>query len=838
MANPARIRRWLLLLLLFLGGSTAAVAWLQSEDAFQRLWLPLTARLAGGAWSAERGRLELGGSLELEGLRFELPELAEGEIARLRVVLRPWASLRRGGLQIALLELDGGDVELDGGDLELASGPRPDAMDGEPGVEATASRTRWPAIDHAEIEGLRIRRGLAGRRLLLGPLVARVDELDLPAHGHLALEAPFDRQSGEGSVRGRVEFSLQVTVPTSDGDQSAFSGDLDLGVAPPDQEPVHLSLRTAGKCSATAVELDHLELEVLAEGHPLLALRGSGSAWPEPDLALHLLASDVERLRQPWTHPAPTSLTGRVTGDVRVGGRIQALVVEPDLTLEGLRVRDRPSAALPEPLQITGRLRWLQRERTLHLEPLGIGGPAPHGLGRLAIEGTLRPGSQAQLTLTAQGLDAMPWLGLLAEAQPSPRVRAQVDGTAQLQRIGRRATSTAQFALRVLPSADPDEPGTPLLADIRVQRTVEETGPREEGELRLRGPGAGAVPGQASFQGHREVADHGVQTTLRGEIASLDATALVRIWRSLRSAGEEPADTPPAAARETSEPAASRAEHLDLQLSIGALQLGELGIRGGTIRARYDGEGAELQVDRLGLAGGRVQLDAGRAPAAGGERVAWDLVAQDLDLAPLVAVLAPDGTHRVSGLLSLESRAEGVAALGEDPATAPSGRVRFRVRQGRVQGLGIQQVLARAAEIAQFAVIDYDEMEGDYAIEKGRVLIDELRLDGTSVHLVATGEVSARGVDLILSPRIGPNLKSALPRNLLGRLFRTASDLLALPLVVSVEGPWARLEVGVRPAAPSLLQGRFGDLVELLSAPGPADPPASPPHAPQAHPTP
>ena len=165
--------------------------------------------------------------------------------------------------------------------------------------------------------------------------------------------------------------------------------------------------------------------------------------------------------------------------------------------------------------------------------------------------------------------------------------------------------------------------------------------------------------------------------------------------------------------------------------------------------------------------------------------------------------------------------------------TAPSGRVHFEVREGRLQGLRIQRLLAQAAEIAQFAAIDYDETEGDYAIERGRVRIDELRLDGAAVHLVAAGDVGARDVELIISPRIGPSLMPLLPGNLLEGLLRTASDLVALPIVVSVKGPWERLRVAVQPASPSLLQGRFGEIVELLSPPEEETAPTPPPNAPE-----
>ena len=65
-------------------------------------------------------------------------------------------------------------------------------------------------------------------------------------------------------------------------------------------------------------------------------------------------------------------------------------------------------------------------------------------------------------------------------------------------------------------------------------------------------------------------------------------------------------------------------------------------------------------------------------------------------------------------------------------------------------------------------MISFDELAGDYEIHGGRVLVDELRLDGALVHLVAAGELGLEGLDLQVNPRLGPDLAAGLGRGLVG----------------------------------------------------------------------
>jgi hypothetical protein len=161
--------------------------------------------------------------------------------------------------------------------------------------------------------------------------------------------------------------------------------------------------------------------------------------------------------------------------------------------------------------------------------------------------------------------------------------------------------------------------------------------------------------------------------------------------------------------------------------------------------------------------------------------------------------------------------------------TAPNGNISFELSEGRASGLAAQQVMTQVAEIAQFAVIDYDEVVGEYPIENGRVLIDELRLDGAAVHLIGTGEVGARDVDLVINPRLGPSLREMVPGDMLGSVLGTANQLLALPIVVTVKGPVPGFDIQLEPAAPSVLQGSFSGIGELLMPEGPPPSPSPPP---------
>ena len=106
---------------------------------------------------------------------------------------------------------------------------------------------------------------------------------------------------------------------------------------------------------------------------------------------------------------------------------------------------------------------------------------------------------------------------------------------------------------------------------------------------------------------------------------------------------------------------------------------------------------------------------------------------------------------------------------------------------------------------------------GDYEIHGGRVLVDELRLDGALVHLVAAGELGLEGLDLQVNPRLGPDLAAGLGRGLVGGLVGTANELLALPLVARVHGGWSDYEVTIRPATPATLDSLYSGLTGLVT---------------------
>ncbi|MBW2240715.1 MAG: hypothetical protein JRH01_01915 [Deltaproteobacteria bacterium] len=813
MAPPARHRRWIapaLLLLLLVAG---AAVWAQTRDAFQRVWLPLTAQWVGGTWSAEEGRLGLGGSLEIDGLHFDVPGLAQGEVATLRLKLNPWACFRQGVAVVETLSISGANLALREKDPEAGAEAEARASDG------SFAAFEWPEIAKARVEDVQIRTGEGTAALVLGPMTIHVDDLAFPERGALSLEVPFAR-GVEGEIhRGQLIASLTLSPEDSDAEASAFDGNLELSLDSHPRSPIVLGVRGQGRTDGESVELSAFDLDLLAKENRLLEVRGSGALLPEAQLDAQLVFGRVGLLARLLGVSSPAA---RIAGDVHVEGGLDEWIFEPSLTVDELRGAEDASSPFSESLRIGGRLTWQRQERMLLLAPLELAGVSAAGLGALMVEGSLQPGQGAELVLTAKAFDLLPWLRLAVGNDDVPLVRGPISGSAALQQAkGETVVETDLVLTVVSPPGDTGEvaPGIPLRVELQHRQTAGKSGPFE-GDATLHGPGASGEAGTARLTWERESIEERAELRLRGDLPDFDLTSLATFWESVRgeepdSDAEAPASIEPAAAQDV-----SPKDRLDLEVSIGAIQFRELTVHGGRVRAQLGGESWEVRVEALGLADGLVDLEAYGGPHGGGERIGWDLVAADVEVAPLLAALFPGGERQLSGRLSVISRAEGVAAPGQDLVTAPDGNISFDLSEGRASGLDVQQELTQVAEMTQFAVIDYDEVEGDYPIENGRVLIDELRLDGATVHLVATGEVGARDVDLVINPRLGPSLRSMVPGDMLGRVLGTANQLLALPIVVTLKGPLPGFDVELHPAAPSVLQGSFSGLGELLMPEG------------------
>ncbi|MCP5058051.1 MAG: hypothetical protein GY937_15200 [bacterium] len=822
MAPPARHRRWIapiLILLLLLAG---AVGWAQTRHGFQRFWLPLAARLVGGTWSAEDGRLGLGGSFEVDGLRFDVPDLANGEVATLRLEWSPLASLRQGVAVVETLSMAGANLELHESDSEAAA----DAEAQAPG--GSSASLGWPQIAHARVDDVRIRIGSGPTGLLIGPITAEVDDLVVPASGALELLVPLARGGEDEGDRGRLTAALGFSPAEVDTGSGAFEGNLELSLDSHERSPIVLALRGEGGTAGESVELSAFELDLAAKGNRLFEVRGSGALWPEALLDANLAFGRVGLLARLLGVASPIA---KVSGDVHVEGSLDELVIEPALEVDALRGEEDVPSPFSESLNIGGRMTWQRLEQTLLLAPLELAGASANGLGGLAVEGSLQPGRSADLAITAEGLDLLPWLRLATGVVGISQVHGRTSGSVAFRQDGSETLVETDLALDVrAPPADEGEAsaGVPLRLKLESRQAAGSKG-RLEGNATLGGPGVSDDKGTARMTWERESTDGGSQWRLRADIPDFDFTPLGTLWEGMTDEEEDPEGGTPISSAAADAPEEGRADLFDVDVSVGTVRFRDLPVGEGRARAQLGGESWEVRVEDLALAEGLVDLEAHGGPHGGGERIGWDLVVSDVDLAPLLAAASPDGEGQMSGRLSVISRAEGVAEPGQDVLTAPTGNVSFELSEGRASGLGVQQVLTQVAEIAQFAVIDYDEVEGEYPIENGRVLIDELRLDGAAVHLIATGEVGARDVDLVINPRLGPSLRAMVPGEMLGSVLGTANQLLALPIVVTVKGPVPGFEIQLEPAAPSVLQGSFSGVEELLTPEAPAQPPPSPP---------
>ncbi|MCP5067763.1 MAG: hypothetical protein GY946_14475, partial [bacterium] len=361
---------------MFLLLTAGAGGWMQTQDAFQRLWLPLTAQLLGGTWSAEQGRLGLDGTFEADGLRFVAPDLGQGVVERVQLKLRPWASLWRGAAVIEQIQVAGADLNL----REAA-----DAADAGPDTRSSDRGPfsfNWPVIEQARVDDTWIRTEAGAYALVLGPLTARIEGSE---GRKLSVEVPVELLAEGDELRGRLTSALEFSSGESDTDQGTFDGNLDLALDSQTRSPIVLKLHGEGRTAGERVELTGVEVDWRVAGSPVLELSGSGTLSPEPMLDAHLVMAEAGLVASLL---GESSLEARIEGDVHVEGSFDELVIEPALVVGELRATPDASTPLSEPLQVKGRMTWLRRKQALLLEPLELAGGSAEGLGALSLEGT------------------------------------------------------------------------------------------------------------------------------------------------------------------------------------------------------------------------------------------------------------------------------------------------------------------------------------------------------------------------------------------------------------------------------------------------------------------
>jgi hypothetical protein len=292
-------------------------------------------------------------------------------------------------------------------------------------------------------------------------------------------------------------------------------------------------------------------------------------------------------------------------------------------------------------------------------------------------------------------------------------------------------------------------------------------------------------------------------------LAGLDATALMTGSQE----EEAPVEEEPSSEAEPSPGSGVVALPFDLdaKVDLEASRLGLVGVDRLGVEVRLTDTEMTVRAQGEGVARGTLDLDFDRTVEGPEAHARWRLAVDDLHLKPLVRTFAP-GQRVLTGRLDVESEGEGRAPVAEAGWLASGdGELRFRLRGARAEGLRFQEVAAAQAGMGQLLKIRIDKAQGDFPIQKGTLHLKGVQVDGDVVHFLIDGTLNPERVDLIVNPRLGPDLAAG--SGLQNLLFAPVSSLVALPFVVTVKGPLTDTHVGVRPATPALL----GDVVDLAT---------------------
>ena len=798
--------RLLLALAVLAVGLAAVGAALGSHAAFQRVWLPLASRSLGGLWLAESGRVSLLGSVEVNRLQVESGGLvASVEAAALRLL--PWASLRAWAPVVESLEVEGADLRFETTATQEGGGAQ------DPGESDGLSLDGpWPAIASARFSQVRIDFVSPESTLGLGPLEATIEGWEPGERGRIQFDLPL-RRTGAGAAELEMRATGHLELAEED---ASYSLELDVDVAGSQargHEALGLALRGRGTGPEETgrISLAEGELTVVEAAERRLRIGAQGELRPALDLDLEVRAERLGHTGRWIPNPRWAGLAegAQLDGRVHLAGDWEEPVLETQLRLAGLSIPGREGGLEEHAFDLDGELRWRTGAREMMLDRLQLSAQVEGAAeGVLDVTGRVHASGDAELDLRPRDWDLLPWLRVAGLTPGSAVEGLPLDGELRWKSEDENRELGGELRLR-LAGGGAEEPRLVLHpaatghaegSELTVAAVLED-GSDEPGAFRVEA----SLPGDASEP---------VEVNL--DLTRLDLTPWVGLWEETPSEGtpepEAPSGPEPGEPVEGAEPS----RPFEGQLEIGVVRIRDVVLRGGRGRAQL-GENDRIELRDLQVGDGRVDLSAWRERRGGGTELGWDVAIEQLDLGAIAANLGANEDQVLEGLFELESSARGNAGPGESELAAPDGSLRFSLRDGQAGGTRFFDALTESSGVADFGLISFDEMTGDYDIEGGRVVVDEFRLDGDVVHLVGTGEVGLEGLDMRVNPRLGPDLASNLGEGLVPGLVGTANELLALPLVARIHGSWSDYEVIVLPATPATLNTLYSGLTGLLT---------------------
>ena len=414
-------------------------------------------------------------------------------------------------------------------------------------------------------------------------------------------------------------------------------------------------------------------------------------------------------------------------------------------------------------------------------------------LGRLSRPLSLHARASGVLLLpwlTLAGIEIEPWAGPLP-VNGDANIESFADGRVEMQ-----ATERVTFALPdkqtpemlTLEFAGRRTSAGPLSLDLHAWRSSGAM-PAKESELSAGvawTPAAGTTRGRLALQATLDRVD--LTPWVRPFIDPHRATGSASPGATPLRAAAGASATPSAVTR----PADPLAPDLDLSLQVRSTRYRQVEI--GALTGHLDRHSGVMagRVDSAAFAEGKLAAEL-RLGAGENDAMHFTAKGSKIRLEPLMDAFA--GSRRIDGRLDLDVTGASESSRGPDLFDRLDGRVTFDVSDGRLEGFAVLGALARATGVDAFTRLAFSSFGGEALVRDGRLDIRHADAGGDLTNVKAKGTVDLRGAgawDVVLTPHVGPSLARRLGRpTLIGDVLEGAEGMLALPVVVQIEGPLA-----------------------------------------------
>lgn len=249
---------------------------------------------------------------------------------------------------------------------------------------------------------------------------------------------------------------------------------------------------------------------------------------------------------------------------------------------------------------------------------------------------------------------------------------------------------------------------------------------------------------------------------------------------------------------------------LRVDVDIDRLRFREIDASSGSVKLdRAEGR-TLVEIAPTDLAGGRIE---GRLDyrATDARSLAWSLRTRKVDVGRLHRSLVGDA-RRVEGILDLDTTGRGAGRDADQLRRNIDGGLEASMSKARLASTPILTYLARVTGISEFEDLTFNSVVADVAIGEGLARIRRMEGSGQAANLEVTGQATLAGdLDLRVNPRVGPSLAGSVEKIFaVGMLVRTVADFVALPINVTVKGPYDNPKYAVEPRVPGALDRLSG----------------------------